>query len=88
MIRNIGKTVKALLETNAHTATKVVTPHFVIRVTRKMNSKGQRYATRTEDLVITYGNPNYATRIYITKLRQAGEPFPVRRIFYTFKRKK
>lgn len=71
----------ALLAANFayHSATVIVSPTLVIRVTHQGKVRGGR-STRVTYLV-TVGVPNYRTRAYIKLCRQAKQRFPLRKIW-------
>jgi hypothetical protein len=57
----------------ARTATKYVDPKTVVRATWrfKPNNKNTR-----EEIVITFGEPNYLDRQFIKKMKKVGESLP------------
>jgi len=83
---HISKVVGTLLRSGAHTATQFLSEKLTVRVTRRMfGAKGRRrFDSRSIDLVVTIGRPNYDARAFIKAAKQAGERFPVRRIQLVF----
>lgn len=83
---NVNRVVDTLIESGAHTATLYVSEKLTVRVTRRMfGAKGRRrFDSRSVDLVVTVGRPNYDARAFIRSAKKAGEPFPVRKIQLTF----
>ena len=81
----IGRVVFAILGSDAYRATKYISPTEVIKATRR--HKRNKRAKRVE-MVVTVGDPNYAEREFIKRCRQAGEPFPVKKIQLKFAKKK
>jgi len=74
--------IKILIETGAIKATKFLSPKNIIRVTRiRYAGKFDRHSF---DLRITNGRPNSREREYINLLKNAGEPFPVKKIKLNF----
>lgn len=76
----------ALANSDAKTATKIVNEKTTVKATwrRKPSNRNSR-----EEIVITFGAPNYADRIFIKKCKKAGEPFPVKKIqFRTYPKNK
>ena len=75
--------LKALLNNDAHHATKFCSPTRTIRVTRrlygnKIDAKGPI------EVVLHDGKPNFAEREFIKLCKKAGERFPVRKIQLKF----
>lgn len=75
--KQIGATVVMLTTTTAKSATMILSPREVIRVTRQ--GPILRRARRTTFLV-TIGEPNHDAAEFIARCKRAGEPFPVRKI--------
>ncbi len=75
----IGNVVMALLSnTTLVSATKYLSPTLRIRATAQVyRSAGDRHS---DTIAVTIGKPNYAEGEFIKKLKQAGEPFPVRKV--------
>ena len=72
-----GQLAEIILEGKAKKATKFLSPNLVLKATYH----GKRYArSRSETVLFTSGKPNYAERDFIRKCKQAGEPFPVRKV--------
>ena len=67
----------ALIGSDAKTATKYLAPNMVVRATwrHKPHSKNLR-----EEMVVTYGNPNYREHDFVRACKKAGEPFPIKKI--------
>jgi hypothetical protein len=60
-----------------HSAIKYMAPDNVIKATRQGKFRsGERGST----VLVTFGKPNYAERLFIKKLKAAGEPFPVKKL--------
>lgn len=76
--------IESLINTNAKTATKFVSPKEIIRATiHGKHRKGSNY-----EIVLTIGRPNYAERKFIKDCKKAGEPFPIKRVQLKFPPKK
>ena len=82
----IAKATNALLAAKAKTATLYVSEKQTVRISRRMfGTPGRRkFSPRTVDLVVTVGRPNHQAREFIRRARQAGEPFPVKRVQLQF----
>lgn len=90
--------VLALLGNEAYVATKYVSPHLVIRATRKIyrkyyrdaNSKKKDLVVRkidkhgNKEIILTIGKPNHSERKFIKDCKKAGEPFPVKGVILKF----
>lgn len=75
-MRDVAKVIDTLLRTKAHRATKYLAPNFVINATRRKYRRGGY----TDDVILTFGRPNWRCRQFIRMCRRAGEPFPVKKI--------
>jgi hypothetical protein len=79
----LGAVVAAVLaDPKVKTATKVIDTKLVVRASRY--GKPDRKDATQEDLRVTVGRPNYATRQFIAAAVKAGEPLPVRKIQIRF----
>lgn len=67
----------ALVNSKAKTATKYLDEKTVVHATWHFKPSARN--TR-ETVILTFGAPNYLDRIFITKCKKAGEPFPVKKI--------
>jgi hypothetical protein len=67
----------ALIGSDAKTATKYIDEKTVVKATwrHKPNGRNSR-----EEMVVTFGVPNYLEVIFIKKCKKSGEPFPVKKI--------
>ena len=77
----------ALIESGAKTAIKYLDAKTVVRATWRFKPRSRR--TR-EEIVVTFGAPNYRERLFIKRCAKAGEPFPVRKvqlIYYPVKKR-
>ena len=76
--------VHSLLVLEARKATKYLSESVVVKATRRLfNGRIDHRETRIE-ILLTVGAPNYAERRVIKTLKQAGEPFPVKKIQLRF----
>jgi len=80
----IGQVVEKLVDTDAIKATKFISSEYVIKATRKRYGGKIDKRSKTIDIVLTIGKPNYSEREFIEKLRKAREPFPVKKILLKF----
>ena len=69
--------VRTVLHGYARRATKYLDDHTIVRATRRGSV---RKNARTDELVLTVGKPNYRERKFIKLCKEAGEPFPVKKI--------
>lgn len=67
----------ALIQSGDKTATKYLSPKLVVRAT--WQHKPLKNNTR-EEILVTYGAPNYQEVEAIALMNLAGEPFPVKRV--------
>jgi hypothetical protein len=67
----------ALIGSGMKSAVKIVNEKTVVRATwrNKPDSRSKR-----EEMVVTFGEPNYQERDFIKKCKKAGEPMPVKKI--------
>jgi hypothetical protein len=73
-----------VLRLEAKRATKYISEKEVVSVQRK-SYKGKIDKSATSiDLIVKIGKPNYEERLFIKKLKKAGEPFPVKIIQLKF----
>ena len=77
----LEKISEALLNPEVRKATFYASPKFTVKATRR-HKYGKR-ATR-EEVILTYGVPNYAERAFIKLCKKAGEPFPVKEVQLKF----
>ena len=61
-------------------ATKYLSPHYVVKVTRKRHGGKLLRRQRSETFLVTIGVPNYAERQFIKMCQQTKERFPVKNI--------
>lgn len=78
-----GRLAAVLDRAECHTATKYITPKFVIRATRIVFNRKIDKRDRRMDIIFTAGEPNYHARKFIKLCERAGEPFPVRKVQLT-----
>jgi hypothetical protein len=79
-----SKLAFVLIQTEAHTATKYLSPTHVVRATRIVWRGKIDKRSRTIEIRFTDGKPNYHAREFIKRCQKAGEPFPVRKIQLKF----
>lgn len=86
--RIYSKLAETLIATEAHTATKYLSPKHVIRATRVVYRGRIDRRERQISIRFTDGVPNYHARQFIKIRLRAKEPFPVRKIQLKFFPKK
>lgn len=67
----------ALIGSDCRMATKYLDAKTVVRATWR--HKPSKRNTR-EEMVVTYGEPNYLEKRFVKACKQAGEPFPVKKV--------
>lgn len=80
--------ISALVQSQAKTATKYLSDKLVVRATWRTPPSGRH--TR-EEVVVTFGVPNYRERDFVAACKKAGDPLPVRKVqlrAYPIKKKK
>lgn len=77
--KHFSAVCNALINSDAKTAFKVIDEKTVVHATWRFKPKGNH---SREEIVITFGAPNYADRIFIKDCKKAGEPFPIKKIQY------
>lgn len=82
----LEKAVRSLIELGAHTATAYLSPTLTIRVTRRLVRGKVPTDHRRYDLVLTIGRPNARAKAFIKAAVQANEPFPIKKIQFSFPR--
>jgi hypothetical protein len=72
-----SKAINMLVTSVAKTATLYLAPNLVVRSTWRHKPKANH--TR-EEMVVTFGRPNYLETIFAKQAVKAGEPFPIRKV--------
>ena len=72
-----SKVVNALLGSIAKSATLYLEPNLVVRATWRHKPRANH--TR-EEVVVTFGAPNYLERKFVKLAIKGYEPFPVRKV--------
>lgn len=67
----------AALHPGIQTATKYIDPKQIARATYMRKPDGR---SRYQNLIVSYGAPNYRERQFIKLCKRSGEPFPVRKV--------
>ena len=76
--RNVlNQVVEVVMELGAKKATKYLSENLTVKATRRFKANKR---SRSTDIVLTIGKPNYAERQFIKKCRRAGEPFPIKKL--------
>lgn len=75
--RDFQQVIDTLLNYDVKTATKYISPKLVARATWR--HKPSRKHTR-EEMVVTYGAPNYREVIFVKLALKAQEPFPIKKV--------
>jgi hypothetical protein len=75
--KNFATVCGALVASDAKSATRYLSPKLVVRATwfNKPSGRNSR-----ETMVVTFGAPNYAERLFAKACLKAKEPFPVGRV--------
>ena len=85
--KDVGVVIEALLDVNAKRATKYLRPDFVISAQRKCFKGKIDLRDKWVEIIVKIGKPNFAERDFIKKLKQSGEPFPVKKVILKFFKK-
>lgn len=72
-----SKVVNALIASVAKSATLYLAPNLVVKATWRHKPKANH--TR-EEVVLTFGVPNYLEQRFVKQAVAAREPFPVRKV--------
>lgn len=72
-----AQVVKALVESTAKTATKYLDEKTVVHATWRRKPSGSH---SREEVLLTFGTPNYLDRIFIKKCKKEGKSFPIKSI--------
>lgn len=80
--------IATLLDSGAVKATKYVSPKSTVKAKLKEFKNGAGSLARTQEILLTFGAPNYEEREAIKKFKKAGEPFPVKRVQLKFAKPK
>jgi hypothetical protein len=81
----VAEVVNAATQRGIRRATRYLSSRLTVKATRRHKFDGR--ASRRE-VVVTIGAPNYAENIFIKRCKQAGEPFPVKRVLLQLEPKK
>lgn len=73
--KSFSDLAEIILEGGAVKATKYFSPTEVIKATRRVYGK-----KKGNEILFTFGKPNYAERKFIRDCKKIGEPFPIKRI--------
>ncbi len=88
IIKATGLVVNAVIESEAHKATKYMSEKMVVNATRRMYLGKIVKGDRSIDISLKIGVPNYLEKEFIKQCKKAGEPFPVKKIQLKFPVKK
>ena len=78
---SIARAVEAALAPGVRKATVYLSEDTVVKATRR--HRGAKNS-RTTELILTLGRPNYEERAFIKTCKKAGEPLPVRKVQLKF----
>lgn len=76
----IAQLAEIILDGGAVRATKYVSDKLTVKATRQTYKGRIDKRARAVTMLVTVGIPNYVEREFIKKCKQAGEPFPVKKI--------
>jgi hypothetical protein len=80
----ICRLVAETLKMGAVRGTQYVSPKEIVRVTRRRYDGKFPAQGKPVELMVSSGRPNYRERLFIKKCKKAGEPFPVKKIQWTW----
>lgn len=72
-----SKVIETLILNDVKSATYYESPKLIVRATWRTKPRANN---RREEIVVTYGAPNYLEAKFAKLCKKAGEPFPVRKI--------
>ena len=75
--REFAKVISTLVVGDCRSVVRYLTPKLVVRATWRHKPRSNH--TR-EEMVVTYGAPNYREAIFAKQAVKAGEPFPIKKI--------
>ena len=75
----------ALAASDAKTAIKIIDEKTIVKAIYRFKPKAR---SRQEEMVVTFGAPDYRTARLIKSFKKAGEPFPVKKVQFRFYPKK
>lgn len=78
---SISKAVFGLLETDARKASLFLDEHTVVTATRRHRPDKR---SKTTEVLLTMGKPNFRGREFVKACKKAGEPFPVKKLQLQF----
>jgi len=87
IVNAVAHVTAHILDSGAVRATKYISPKFTVKAKRK-EFKGQSSRSRTTEIHVTFGAPNYEEREFIKRCKKSGEPFPVKKIRLKFAKAK
>jgi hypothetical protein len=67
----------ALTVSGSKTAIKIMDEKTIVKATWRNKPSGRN---SREEMVVTYGAPDYRTLVFIKKCKKAGEPFPIKKV--------
>ena len=75
--KSFSKVVNVLLASVAKSATLYISPTLIVRATWRNKPRGNN---RREEMVLTFGSPNYLEARFAKQAQRAQEPFPIRKV--------
>jgi len=75
--KHFASVCDALQNSDCKTATKYIDAYTVVRATWRIKPRSKN---SREEMVVTYGCPNYLERRFVAKCKNASEPFPVKKV--------
>lgn len=72
-----AEVINEIVLRGVRTGTKYLSPTLTVKGTVR---KSTRYSRTQQEIVVTYGKPNYREREFIKVAMQVGEPFPVQKV--------
>ena len=76
--------INALLKNKARRVTKYFSPTYVVSATVRSFQGKVDWNSKSLEILLKIGKPNYAEREFIKKCKKAGEPFPVKKLQFKF----
>ena len=86
IVNAVAHVTAHILDSGAVKATKFVSEKFTVKA--KLKEFKGRGSSRTKEIHVTFGAPNYEEREAIRRFKKAGEPFPVKKVQLKFAKPK
>ena len=72
----LERTIGAVLK-GARRATQYLAHNYIVKATGQHKPNRR---SRSQTIIVTVGDPNYAEREFVKRCKKTGEPFPVKKM--------